>query len=144
MAIGTLAVCMLAVGCGSSSSSSSSGAAAGSASTSSAGSSSSGSSSGSGTSAQVIAQAKAAVLSASHWPSTWMGPTTPTKAQKGKKIVAISCSQATACALEVAGTVEAGKAIGWTVQVVDGKGDPSVYSSAIRNAVRSGADGGFL
>ncbi len=92
----------------------------------------------------MIAQAKAAVLSASHWPSTWMGPTTPTKAQKGKKIVAISCSQATACALEVAGTVEAGKAIGWTVQVVDGKGDPSVYSSAIRNAVTSGADGIIL
>src|SRR5262245_6825410 len=78
---------------------------------------------------------------ASLWPKTWKGPTTPTKAQRGKKVVVISCSQATACAQEVDGVVEGGKAIGWDMQVVDGKGDPSVYSASIRNAVTGGADG---
>lgn len=92
----------------------------------------------------MIANAKAAVLAHSHWPSAWQGPNTPVTAPHGKKIVAISCSQASACALEVAGTVDAGKALGWNVQVVDGKGDPSVYSSAIRNAVTGGADGIIL
>jgi ribose transport system substrate-binding protein len=91
-----------------------------------------------------VPQAKASVLAASRWPTTWRGPTTPTKPQTGKKIVVISCSQATACAQEVDGIVEGGKAIGWNMQVVDGKGDPSVYASSIRNAVTSGADGIIL
>lgn len=84
------------------------------------------------------------MLAHSHWPSTWQGPTTPVTAEKGKKVVAISCDQATACSIETAGTVEAGKALGWNVQVVDGKGDPSVTSSAIRNAVVGGANGIIL
>jgi ribose transport system substrate-binding protein len=130
--VGTLAACVFAAGCGSSGSSDSS---------SSGGASNQGSSGSGGTSAQVVAQAKSAVIAASRWPSKWQGPTAPTKAQKGKKIVAISCSQASACAQEVAGVVAGGKAIGWNVQVVDGKGDPNVTSSAIRNAVTSGADG---
>jgi ribose transport system substrate-binding protein len=91
-----------------------------------------------------VAQAKAEALAASRWPTTWKGPTTPTKPQTGKKIVVISCSQATACAQEVDGIVEGGKVIGWNMQVVDGKGDPSVYASSIRNAVTSGADGIIL
>jgi ribose transport system substrate-binding protein len=95
-------------------------------------------------SADIVAQAKKELLAASHWPTTWRGPTTPTKAQAGKKVVVISCSQATACAQEVAGVVAGGKAIGWNVQVVDGKGDPTVYSSAIRDAVTGGADGIIL
>ncbi len=142
VAVGVITVCVLAAGCGGSSSSSSSSASSAASSTTASGSGSS--SSGGATSAATIASAKAAVIAASHWPTTWMGPTTPVAAQKNKKVVAISCSQATACALEVAGTVDAGKALGWNVQVVDGKGDPSVYSSAIRNAVTSGANGIIL
>ena len=92
----------------------------------------------------LVAQARKEALAASSWPSKWQGPTKPTKAQAGKKIVVISCSQATACAQEVAGVVSGGKVIGWKVQVVDGKGDPAVYASAIRNAVTSGADGIIL
>jgi ribose transport system substrate-binding protein len=89
----------------------------------------------------LVEEARAAAEAASKWPTEWQGPTEPTKAQANKKIVAISCSQATACAQEVEGIADGGKAIGWDVQVVDGKGDPAVYSSAIRNAVTSGADG---
>jgi ABC-type sugar transport system substrate-binding protein len=99
---------------------------------------------GASAAAVTVAQAKAALFANAKWPSTWKGPTTPTKAQKGKKIVVISCSQATACSLEVDGIVDGAKAIGWTTQVVDGKGDPSVYSSAIRTAVTQGADGIIL
>src|SRR5262249_1713991 len=99
---------------------------------------------GASAAAVTVAQAKAALFANAKWPSTWKGPTTPTKAQKGKKIVVISCSQATACSLEVDGIVDGAKAIGWQTQVVDGKGDPSVYSSAIRTAVTQGADGIIL
>jgi ribose transport system substrate-binding protein len=92
----------------------------------------------------IIAEAKAELAKAAQWPTTWTGPTTPTVPQKGKKVVAISCSQASACADQVAGVVEGGQALGWNIQVVDGKGDPAVYNSAIRNAVTSGADGIIL
>ncbi|MGH2447297.1 MAG: substrate-binding domain-containing protein [Chloroflexota bacterium] len=93
------------------------------------------------TSPSVIAKAKATVLANAGWPKKWEGPTTPTKPQKVKSIVVISCSQATSCATEVAGVVSGAKAIGWKTTVVDGKGSPSVESAAIRNAVVSGASG---
>jgi ABC-type sugar transport system substrate-binding protein len=92
----------------------------------------------------LIAQAKADVLANAGWPKTWQGPTTPTKPQKVKNIVVISCSQATACAMEVAGIVQAANVIGWHTTVVDGKGDPNVISAGIRNAVVSGATGIIL
>lgn len=97
-----------------------------------------------GTPANVIAQAKADVLAAAGWPKTWKGPTTPTTPQKVKNIVLISCSQATACARETAGSAAAAKVIGWHTTVVDGKGDPNVMSAAIRNAVAGGASGIIL
>jgi ribose transport system substrate-binding protein len=92
----------------------------------------------------LVAQAASELAAAAQWPTTWTGPTTPTVPQKGKKVTVISCAQASACADEVAGVVEAGQAIGWNIQVVDGKGDPAVYNSAIRNAVTGGADGVIL
>lgn len=92
----------------------------------------------------LVARARADVLAHAGWPKTWMGPTTPTKPQKVKNIVVISCSQATACALEVTGTVQAAQVIGWHTTVVDGKGDPNVISAAIRNAVVSHATGIIL
>ena len=96
------------------------------------------------TSESVIAQAKADVLANAGWSKVWHGPTTPTKPQKVKNIVVISCSQATACAREVAGVVAAADVIGWHTTVVDGKGDPNVINAAIRNAVVSGATGIIL
>jgi hypothetical protein len=71
----------------------------------------------------IVTQSEAAVMAATKWPTTWPGPTTPATPQdKGGKFVVISCDQATACALEMAGTVQAAKKIGWDMQVVDGKG----------------------
>ncbi len=93
----------------------------------------------------IVTQSQAAVMAATKWPTTWPGPTTPTTPQdKGGKFVVISCDQATACALEVAGTVQAAKKIGWNMQVVDGKGDAGVTSAAIRTAVVDGAKGIIL
>src|SRR4051812_2590439 len=96
------------------------------------------------TASGLVAQAKAEVLAAAGWPKKWKGPTTPTKPQKVKNVVLISCSQATACARETAGSVSGAKVIGWKTTVVDGKGDPNVMSAAIRNAVVSGASGIIL
>jgi ABC-type sugar transport system substrate-binding protein len=96
------------------------------------------------TASGIVAQAKAEVLAAAGWPKTWKGPTKPTKPQKVKNVVLISCSQATACARETAGSVSGAKVIGWKTTVVDGKGDPNVMSAAIRNAVVSGASGIIL
>ena len=84
------------------------------------------------------------MLAAAGWPKTWKGPTTPTKPQKVKNVVLISCSQATACARETAGSASGAKVIGWHTTVVDGKGDPNVMSAAIRNAVVNGASGIIL
>jgi ribose transport system substrate-binding protein len=93
----------------------------------------------------IVTQAGAAVLAATKWPTTWPGPTTPTAPQdKGGKFVVISCDQATACSIEVAGTVQAAKKMGWNMQVVDGKGDAGVTSAAIRTAVVDGAKGIIL
>src|SRR5262245_8715781 len=96
------------------------------------------------TTAGIVAQAKANVLKYAGWPKKWKGPTKPTKPQKVNYVMLLSCSQATACARETAGSAEGAKVIGWKTQVVDGKGDPNVMSAAIRNAVVGGASGIIL
>src|SRR5262249_36486727 len=78
------------------------------------------------TTADIVARAKANVLKYAGWPKAWKGPTEPTKPQKVNYVMLLSCSQATACARETAGSAEAAKEIGWKTQVVDGKGDPNV------------------
>jgi ribose transport system substrate-binding protein len=70
------------------------------------------------------------------------GPTEPVAAESGKKIVAITCSsQGYGCVQGAKGVEEAGKELGWSVTVVDGKGDPSVWNEAIRQAIVTKADG---
>jgi ribose transport system substrate-binding protein len=70
------------------------------------------------------------------------GPTAPVKAPAGKKIVAITCSsQGYGCVQGAAGVQAAGRTLGWTVTVVDGKGDPSAWNAAVEQAVVQKADG---
>lgn len=70
------------------------------------------------------------------------GPSEPVKAERGKRIVAITCSsQGYGCVQGGIGVQEAGKALGWEVTVADGKGDPSVWNASIRQAIVSKADG---
>jgi ribose transport system substrate-binding protein len=64
------------------------------------------------------------------------------KAPAGKRVVAITCSsQGYGCVQGGIGVQEAGKALGWKVTVVDGKGDPGAWNAAIQQAVVAKADG---
>ncbi len=72
----------------------------------------------------------------------WTGPTTGPIAQKGKTIVYVSADQRNGGALGVGeGVEEAGKAIGWTVRVLDGQGTVSGRSSALQQAIALKPDG---
>ena len=74
--------------------------------------------------------------------STWQGPETSPKPIKGKRIAVVSCCQAAeGAARPVRAMIEAGKAIGWTVDVFDGKGDPQEQNKAVNAAVDSKFDG---
>lgn len=73
---------------------------------------------------------------------TWQGPESSPKPMAGKRIAVVSCCQAAeGAARPVRTMVEAGKAIGWTVDVFDGKGDPQEQNKAVNAAVDSKYDG---
>lgn len=119
----------------------------GSSSTSAAGGSSvdsgSGSESGSA-SATLVRQAEAAV--ADNYKGT-DGPlsTKTTNPPKGKKIWVIACSMsAEGCAAPAEAAAEAAADLGWEAHLADGKLDPTVYNSLIRQAVAAGANGIIL
>ncbi|MFT4008697.1 MAG: substrate-binding domain-containing protein [Nocardioidaceae bacterium] len=68
-------------------------------------------------------------------------PDSGPKAATGKSVWVISCdSSAPGCATPAAGAEEAAKAIGWGVQVFDGKSDPTKYAEGIRSAITAKAD----
>lgn len=72
----------------------------------------------------------------------WTGPSAGPTAQMGKTIVYVSADQRNGGALGVgAGVEEAGKAIGWTVRVLDGQGTVSGRSSALQQAMALKPDG---
>lgn len=84
----------------------------------------------------------AAVSSAAAAQTTWPGPDTAIVPPPGKKVVAITCgSQGYGCVQGAQGVAAAGKAVGWNVQIVDGKGDPSVWNASVVQAVTDKADG---
>ncbi|MET0475745.1 MAG: substrate-binding domain-containing protein [Mycobacterium sp.] len=63
-------------------------------------------------------------------------------AQRGKRVWAVSCGEAyQACSLMSSAFAEAGQQLGWDVNLVDGKADPSVATGLIRQAVAAGVDG---
>jgi len=95
----------------------------------------------SGTPASVIADAKAYVQKA-YKGDFQQPPTSGPPAQKGKNVWYISCGQAyTACSQQSTGFGEAGKALGWKVNLTDGKADPSNATRIIRQAIAAKADG---
>lgn len=72
----------------------------------------------------------------------WPGPSSSPALQHGKTIYVITCtSQAIGCLRAANGVREAGELAGWTVRVVDGKGDPATWNSAIQAAIAAKADG---
>ncbi|WP_033289288.1 sugar ABC transporter substrate-binding protein [Amycolatopsis jejuensis] len=68
-------------------------------------------------------------------------PASGPKAVPGKNVWVVSCSSTGAgCNLPAQGVAEAGAKLGWRVTVVDGKINPAVYNSGIRNAIAAKAD----
>jgi ribose transport system substrate-binding protein len=84
---------------------------------------------------EAVAQAREAL-------TKWPGPTTSPSAQKGKTVYVVTCSsQGIGCVRAGNGVKEAGELLGWTVRVVDGKGDPGTWNGAIQSAIAAGANG---
>ncbi len=74
--------------------------------------------------------------------TAWHGPATSPPLQKNKTIYVVTCSsQGVGCTRAASGVKEAGEAAGWTVRVVDGKGDPATWNGAIQSAIAAKADG---
>lgn len=68
--------------------------------------------------------------------SKWDGPTTGPKAVAGKTIVFVAADMKNGGILGVSkGVEEAGKAIGWTVRVIDGQGSVSGRTAALNQAM---------
>ncbi|MGH6958947.1 MAG: sugar ABC transporter substrate-binding protein [Dongiaceae bacterium] len=86
--------------------------------------------------------AAAAVAAAKKPLADWsVPPPAPTPA-KGKSVYVITCtSQGIGCVRAANGVKEAGERLGWTVRVIDGKGDPGTWNGAIQAAIAGGASG---
>ena len=63
------------------------------------------------------------------------------KPARHKLIVGITCISDGGCIDGILGAQEAGKALGWTTKIIDGKGDPNVWNEAILNAITIHASG---
>ncbi len=113
-------------------------AACGSASSSSSGGSSSG---GDPPSQSVVSQARQVVGQARQPVTSYTLPKAHLSAVKDKHIVAITCTnQGSGCLQSAQAAATAVKSFGWTMTIVDGKGDPNVWNSAILNAITDHAD----
>lgn len=73
-------------------------------------------------------------------PSSFSGPTTPSKAPAGIKIAAITCySILEGCVIPAEGIAKAASTIGWEERTFDGGGTPTSQNAQILNAVSWGA-----
>ncbi len=90
----------------------------------------------------MAASAEATVAKFEKPVTAWPGPNTPFTPPAHKKITVITCSSTGITCVRVAHGVEAAaKVLGWSVDVVDGKGDPTVWNSAIRQAISDKSNG---
>lgn len=136
------ALALVVVGCGSSGSDSTSSGGAGS--TAGSGGSSTVSSQGGGSTEKFIEETEKAVAAAEAKQTT-KPPTTGPPIQPAKSVVLIPCgAQFEGCNNPIEAAKEAAEKIGWKVTVINPEGDPTKYSSSIRQAVASGADGIML
>lgn len=80
------------------------------------------------------AKAKVAAMAAAK--DSWDGPTTGPRATPGKTVVFVAADMKNGGIVGVSkGVEEAGKAIGWTVRVIDGQGSVSGRGSALNQAL---------
>lgn len=93
----------------------------------------------------ITAEAKARIAAAVSPVTSWDGPTSGPRAQKGKTVIYISADQRNGGALGVGnGAVEAAGAIGWTIKVIDGQGSVPQQTAAIGQAIALKPDGIIL
>ncbi|MEO8758383.1 MAG: substrate-binding domain-containing protein [Devosia sp.] len=92
--------------------------------------------------AQVIADAKAAVLKYAGPQTVWGGPTTASKPEPGKKIVFLSGDEQNDIShLYGVYIKQAGEAVGWDVTIIDGKGSPTSWLAGMNQAIALKPDG---
>lgn len=104
--------------------------------------SSSGGGSGSGGSFELPSDAAQSLADVKKPVSSFPGPDDTITPPAGSKITVITCSATGEQCVRVADGVEnAGKILGWDVTVVDGKGQPAVWNSAMSEAIAGKADG---
>jgi ribose transport system substrate-binding protein len=66
---------------------------------------------------------------------------TPVQPVRGLTLYVVSCGQSVpSCAVNAAAMESAGKSVGWSVTVADGKLSPEGFATAIRQAIAGGAD----
>lgn len=93
----------------------------------------------------IVAQAKAKIAAATAHQTKWDGPTTGPKAAAGKTIVFVAADLNNSGIVGVSqGVDEAAKAIGWSLQVIDGQGTVSGRTSALNQAVALNPSGIIL
>ena len=92
--------------------------------------------------ADELADAKARVAAATARVTKWDGPTTGPKAASGKTIIYIAGDLRNGGTEGVSrGVGEAAKAIGWTLRILDGRGDISARTAAVNQAIALKPDG---
>ncbi len=95
-----------------------------------------------GTRADEMADAKARVAAATARSGKWDGPTTGPKIAAGKTIIYLAGDMRNGGTEGVSrGVEEAGKAAGWTVRILDGRGDISARTAALNQAIALKPDG---
>lgn len=104
-----------------------------------------GSGGGGGTTSSAVISADEAAVKAGSADVTSLGsidlPSDSPTVARDKRIVAITCTnQGEGCVASANAVAEATKQFGWKVDVIDGKGDPGVWNSAILSAISSKAD----
>jgi ribose transport system substrate-binding protein len=93
----------------------------------------------------AVALAKAVVTQATAPVTVWDGPTTSPKAQPGKFIIYVSADQQNGGILGVSkGVAEAAAAMGWRLQIIDGKGTVTGLTDAMNEALALKPDGIIL
>ena len=86
--------------------------------------------------ADALADAKARIATATARVTRWDGPTTGPKAAQGKTIIYIAGDLRNGGTEGVSrGVAEAAAAIGWTLRVLDGRGDISARTAAVNQAI---------
>ena len=95
--------------------------------------------------ADALSDAKARIAAATARVSKWDGPTTGPKAATGKTIIYVAGDLRNGGTEGVSrGVAEAAKAIGWTLRILDGRGDISARTAAVNQAIALKPDGVVL